>query len=738
MARTPTSVRICKAYACDEPLPPRSRGDRKFCSNTCSARMNRARARARERAEAGEPPTTTDRLLQAVDDVPLDASTTTTEANARTRRDRPSPAEAAADVVPTSLGGEGFQRFVRTSPSLPAAILDGAITARAAATSLNVSPATISAWLALYNSLTSQTHAARQWDDDPAAQDLRTHALSSFRNFCEVFFPDDLFPEFHEEWDERITTRLDEGGRSLLLAAQRHGKSTFNFKQCLYRIAKHPNIAIIWVGKTADLARKIVGVVRQYLENDPHFASVLLPPDTSFRPPPRRGIPWTNDEFTVSTRTEIRKSPTMLGIGIGGSILGRDADLIFIDDPIDRAMCLSPTQRSSVEEWFFTDFNSRIEEHTGVVYIGSRQHKDDLPGAIIDNNAARITAGHEPDWDVMVYRAHDPGCETPLEDHLPFDPDSTDPLARHDCVLWPSVRSAAWLAEQQRNNPEHFERNYQANPLGTLHRPVREEDVEHSYRLDRWLSTSRRSPITASSDTPSNTPRTFGQPHRTFRLVASVDPAVAKRNAAVLWCFSTSPVPLPVDPTDPDSSLTPRPVRAIVDYAEPDPGSPGVSDILERWYGEYHVTDWVFETNYFADQIANDRTINDIRAKHGMRFLTHWTSQHNKHDAHAGVLAMLASLRARPTSLLLPGTTPASKRELERFVRQMLDYDPEATHTTGGRRNSKLDDDLVMAAWFGWYWIEQQTRPSQSRIKFDYGDSYVPYRWNTPPWEGVA
>jgi hypothetical protein len=726
VTRRKVAARLCEAYACATPLEVGARADARYCSKTCRQKMARARGRARARVAENKPRTLTDEVLAAHDHVPLTMPhyNTTTDAASATAQGNRTPAEAAAGVIPPTAGGAGFQKFIATP--LPQSIDDGHITRRQAALTLEVSAPTVTAWMDLYHAFQSQTRA--QSGQSPASTALAAHALSSFRAFNEVLFPDNLLPWFHDEWDNNITGAIDVGERNLLLASQRHGKTDFMIRQCIYRIALNPNICIMWVGKTADLASKAVGVIRQYLENDPTFAAVLLPPETSFKPPARRGIKWTNDEFTVATRDTIRKSPTMVALGIGGTIIGRDADVIVIDDPIDRSMCLSQTERTKVEEWFYTDFASRIEEHTGVVYIGSRQHKDDLPGRIISNNAARVTAGLEPDWNVHIYRAHDTSCPHDLDTHPVVTAENPDDSGT--CLLWPTKRTAAWLGEQQRNNEEHFERNYQANPLGTLHRPITGPDILRSYATDAAVSVSLWG---------MDHPRAFGTVPPGWRLVASLDPAIAKRNAATLVAYPPGPVGITMDPYNPTANTRPIIPVAIVDYAEPPPGTPGVMEVLEKWTKQYPgLNEWVFETNLYADQIANDRDINDFKSRHGLRFHTHWTTQYNKHDSHAGVLAMLASARKSPSPILMPGTTPESAKAMERLSKQMLDYDPEATHASNKKR---LDDDLIMALWFAWYWIEQKTRVVSTHIEYEYPEAfstYGPSNWAAPPWESIA
>ena len=84
--------------------------------------------------------------------------------------------------------------------------------------------------------------------------------------------------------------------------------------------------------------------------------------------------------------------------------------------------------RESTKEWWITQLGSRIEEHTGLFVIGSRQHPDDLHSVLIN----------DPSWDVIVEQAHDPLCDLSEEEE------------HWDCLLAPEFRSYKWLMSQKR------------------------------------------------------------------------------------------------------------------------------------------------------------------------------------------------------------------------------------------------------------------------------------------------
>lgn len=83
--------------------------------------------------------------------------------------------------------------------------------------------------------------------------------------------------------------------------------------------------------------------------------------------------------------------------GMGGSILGRGADLIIVDDPINAIDALSKAERRRVNEVFDNTLYTRLnDKRTGaIVIIMQRLHEDDLVGHVLGRG----------DWEHVVIPA---------------------------------------------------------------------------------------------------------------------------------------------------------------------------------------------------------------------------------------------------------------------------------------------------------------------------------------------
>jgi hypothetical protein len=565
------------------------------------------------------------------------------------------PPEAGSPVLKAKLRrGPQYDQFVEEG--WPEA-LESNVSRQEVAEHFGVTEGTVSRWLAAYAVDKAQEEAAEQ---------IKTHEhLDDLGMFTRRYFPELEVPDFHLEWEREIDETVGTGGKLLLLASQRHGKSEMLIRYCIRRIAEDPNISIGWVGKTQDLAEKMVGYIRQVLEHHPDIIADITG-GKGFRPDQRSGLPWTNGEFTVTTRTKLRKSPTMVALGVGGTILGRDFDLIILDDPQDRARCMSPSQREKDKEWLFTDFLSRKEPHTGVAFIMSRQHVEDLPGNIIRD---------QDDWRVLVYRAHDPGCTKDEEDeHL-------------DCVLWPTLRPYEWLMEQKRANEAHFERNYQNNPRTDSTTLISKKDI------DRCKDHSR----------------TVGMiPKTVTKLVAGIDPADAKPVAAVLWGF------------EPASQEYPKGRRHVIDIYEAEAGIRGAREIIRNWIDAYHVPLFVVEKN-MAQSWWQDTELKEIVASRA-QIKPVYTSRINKWSDATGIVAMFSKMRGENPEITIPWGDRDTQQKMDRLVRTCLLYDPDYTN------HKHADDDLPMAAWFPQTTMDQWVHPMVVNVELNYPQTgYVEY-----------
>ncbi len=137
-------------------------------------------------------------------------------------------------------------------------------------------------------------------------------------------------------------------------------------------MGRDPSKRIICASYADDLARKLSMDTRIVLDSAWHqqlFPKLQL---TSKRP---RG------HELITTTHGYR-----LALGMGGSILGRGADVIVVDDPIKATDVVSSAERRRVNDAFDSTLYTRLNnKKTGaIVIIMQRLHQDDLVGHVLD------------------------------------------------------------------------------------------------------------------------------------------------------------------------------------------------------------------------------------------------------------------------------------------------------------------------------------------------------------------
>jgi predicted phage terminase large subunit-like protein len=106
------------------------------------------------------------------------------------------------------------------------------------------------------------------------------------------------------------------------------------------------------------------------------------------------GCEWYRRIFpnTVISRekdTQVETMTTKRGYryatSLGGTLTGRGADLIVLDDPQKPEEALSEAQRNSAGQWFDTTLLSRLDSKSegAVVIVMQRLHEDDLAGRLL-------------------------------------------------------------------------------------------------------------------------------------------------------------------------------------------------------------------------------------------------------------------------------------------------------------------------------------------------------------------
>jgi predicted phage terminase large subunit-like protein len=121
-----------------------------------------------------------------------------------------------------------------------------------------------------------------------------------------------------------------------------------------------------------------------------------------------------------NTETEVRTTAGgyRLATTVGGTLTGRGADVIIVDDPLNAVNAYSASERDKVNQWFDTALVSRLDRPaTGIVIVVmQRLHEDDLTGHLLEKGG----------WKEMSLSARN------------IDADRRFPLMTGGSYLWPA------------------------------------------------------------------------------------------------------------------------------------------------------------------------------------------------------------------------------------------------------------------------------------------------------------
>lgn len=554
--------------------------------------------------------------------------------------------------------------------------VNGRLTHEDAAKVFGVDPKTVARWMSLYRQEIVKRDAEKRWKPDLTTSTLLEPSTGNFIEFYQWLFPAVDIAPFHRRWADALVRAYTEGRRIAIQGPQRFGKTQMLAAFIVWLILADPDIRILFVGRTATEAERTTGLVMQLLGGHEGLKERFLPPGGSFQPNTRStGLSWTSAEFTVATRTKVLRSPTLAAVGAGGTILGRDADFIVCDDLVDQRNGASGMQREGLREWFGKDMTSRKEEHTGWAYIGSQQHPEDL----------LHTLKQDPQWEVQVYSAHDPGCGKELWVSDPKDPsEPANPRDHVSCVLWPKVRSYRWLFQSRMSAAD--KQTWDMNMLG----------VTPEGMVNRFP----REMVEAARDWDLRA----GQPDPSWRLVAGLDPGGGGKRgfmSAVLW------------------GVTDDNHRWLVDAKEVAGGGvAAMRDVMHEWWTCYRLTLWVVEMNLADAYIHDDYEINNMRSQWGLQIVEHRTF-HQKLDTLIGVPSLREHLEAGRWHL--PYGDERSRRITDELTQQMVRWEGRPVRLQDSRTYRY---DMLMAAWFPEDLIRSWQASSTVETNVEYDESW--------------
>ena len=221
--------------------------------------------------------------------------------------------------------------------------------------------------------------------------------------------------------------------RLIINMAPRHTKSEFaSFLLPSWYLGRFPEKKVIQTSNTADLAVGFGRKVRNLVGSE-QYARVF--PGVALRQDSKAAGRWATN-----------KGGEYFAIGVGGTVTGKGADLLIIDDPHSEQEARLASHNlevfDSVYEWYTSGPRQRLQPGGAIVVVMTRWSERDLTGRIIKDAQNRDKTD---EWEVI---------------ELPAIMPSGNPL-------WPEFWSLAELeALREEVGPAKWNAQYQQTPTG--------------------------------------------------------------------------------------------------------------------------------------------------------------------------------------------------------------------------------------------------------------------------------
>jgi predicted phage terminase large subunit-like protein len=295
-------------------------------------------------------------------------------------------------------------------------------------------------------------------------EQLKARELSQekFIRFVEKVWPTFISGRHHKRMAEAFERVANGQTKRLIInMPPRHTKSEFaSYLLPAWFLGRFPHKKVIQSSNTGELAVGFGRKVRNLVDSEV-YKSVF--PELSLQSDSKAAGRWNTS-----------KGGDYFAIGVGGTVTGKGADLLIIDDPHseqEAAMAASnPEVYDKVFEWYTSGPRQRLQPGGSIIIVMTRWAQRDLTGQVLKSAAQR--GGEE--WEVIEFPAILP---------------SGNPL-------WPEFWSKEELEALREELPNaKWQAQYQQNPVGNESAIVKrdwwkwweaDEPPECDYILQTW------------------------------------------------------------------------------------------------------------------------------------------------------------------------------------------------------------------------------------------------------------
>lgn len=510
-------------------------------------------------------------------------------------------------------------------------------------------------------------------------KDVREKKKMDFAEFCEVYLDTKLF-NHHLQWIDLLEGReprnmhpnqvYEKGADETIMVntPPEHAKSTtLTVNYVTYKICMDPNIRIIIVSKTQEMAKRFLRAVKDRLSgNNAAYLKLQMDfaPEGGFS---SNSAAWTADAIYLSSdlRDSGEPSPTVQALGIKGQIYGSRADMILMDDCVDSGNAHEYPKHIN---WIQNEVLSRLADPGGVLLlIGTRLAPVDLYSEI---RKAEYYGDEESPWTYLTQPAvlefaPDPKDWVtlwPWTNRPPVSVTARAKVQKNEDGLYPMWPGTSLVKKRNKMSPRNWSMVYMQDQVA--------EDVIFSVEKVVGCMDGRR---------PAGPMTRNGLEHRKqgmdgLYIIGGFDPALTGNAAAVVLGV------------DRDTG-----VRWVLDvwtkaHLKPD----DLREKIKEWTVKYRINEWRVEKNAMNMMLSQDREILEYLARRGCVLKEHYTGK-NKWDTNFGVASMANLFEGHKEGrqlIRLPGRSESEG--VKALIEQLTTWFPDTKGKT----------DCVMALWF--------------------------------------
>jgi len=445
-----------------------------------------------------------------------------------------------------------------------------------------------------------------------------------------------------------------------------HAKTTsITINYVCYRICMDPNIRVILVSKTAEMAKKMLYAIKTRLTH-PKYDEMIsaYAPIGGFD---KNSEAWNQTMIYVSddARDSGEKDPTVQALGIRGHIYGARADLIILDDTVDLT---NAHEYDKQIDWLQSEVISRVSASGSMLVVGTRLAAKDLYSELRDPHRY---PDEESPWSYLSMPAvlefkDDPRDWVTLwpRSNQPEPGSKVETQTADENGLYPKWDGPRLAQKRRRVSPRAWAMVYQQQQVA--------DDAVFSAEAIKASINGNRMAGPIPKGMVNNRPQGMDG----LIIIAGLDPATSGHTAAVVIGLDIKSQKRYVLDVFNKPGITPEAMR----------------NLIKEWTEKYKISEWRIERNGFQGFLVHDRELNEFCSSRGSVIKPHFTGQ-NKHDTDFGVASMTVLWNGWQDGyhlIELPSTH--GQESCKQLIEQLVTWHPDAP------KNQKTD--IVMALWF--------------------------------------